>query len=196
MALHLSYLTVKAFRPINDIVPGNQESSDPVEFDLLPAWGGDKARIKSLMFGVLGILGDSWTDEMQQSVIAALDKGASEVFVRTVAAVRGLTIPAIMALRAGILTKADDPDAKVAIRTGSDFSKIAQAIPGMAFHVAMEINKISDETQQDPRFFGQPSGSGGPATSANKITNAKGARRRSRRREIVASGSTQPGGQP
>jgi hypothetical protein len=202
MAWHVPY-TRHTFRPVNDILPGNEHADHPVEFDIVPAWGGDLARIKSIVFASTGLIQERvWSPDVQEAVIKAFDTGGP-AFIDTVTAVRGLTIPSIMAVRAGLIldppTKVlengqtvPDHDAPHAILNGLAFSRICGALPAMALHVASEIAKISDKAEQamDPRFFKQPSGSSSAATGAKgRGSNATTARRTSRRRGTAASGS-------
>lgn len=205
MAYQIPYHRNPGFRPVNDLIPGNATSDNPLEFDLAPAWGPDLARIRSIIHASLGLTqGAEWGDDIQRSVIASFEHGAA-AFVNTVEAVRGLTVPAAMAFRAGLITEQDYPtlpgtktldhQAQVAVRTGLAFSRICGAVPAMAIHVAMQIAEISakSEAVQDPRFFGQPSGSGGTVTRQRKRSAARAASRTSRRRETAASGGTKPG---
>jgi hypothetical protein len=46
---HIPYHGHPGFRPLNELVPGNNVADDPVEFDLAPAWGPDLARIRSII---------------------------------------------------------------------------------------------------------------------------------------------------
>jgi len=190
MAFDIPYHRHPGFRPINDLVPGNDNADNPVEFDLAPAWGADLARIKSIVLASLGLTQTSdWSPEIQAAVIAAFDSGA-KAFVNTVEAIRGLTIPAVMAVRAGLLvevpkvpgTLTPDPGAKVPVTTGLAFSLICGAVPAMALHVATKIAEISQKTEVDPRFFVQPSGSGGTVTRDTPATTAGSAPATSRRR--------------
>lgn len=193
MAYEIPYHRHPNFRPVNDLMPGNAESEDPVEFDLAPAWGADLARIRSIITASLGLVQEQdWGPAIQAAVIASFDTGGA-AFVNTIEAVRGLRIPAAMAVRAGLLvempkvagTNKPDYDAKVAITTGLAFSRICGAVPAMAFHVATKIAEISQKAEgvvADSRFFAQPSGSGGTGTSAAPATTAGSARPTSRRR--------------
>lgn len=205
MALHIPYHR-HTFRPVNDVLPGNATSDNPLEFDIVPAWGGDLARIKSIVFASLGLVnGDDWGPEAQEAVIAAFGSGAP-AFLNTVTAIRGLSVPAIMAVRAGLIQtlpqavkdgeSVADPEAPYQVVNGLQFSRLCGAMPGMSLHVASEIAKISTEAERamDPRFFKRPSGSGGPATAGKgRATNARTARPTSRRRATAASDSMPTG---
>lgn len=196
------------FRPVNDLLPGNQDTDNPVEFDLAPAAGADLARIKSVVYATLGLVqGDAWTPDVQEAVIRAFDTGAP-AFVNTVEAIRGLTIPAALALRVGIIQELPkhvppgksslepNPEAPVPVVSGLGFSKICGFVPAMALHVAMQIAEISQKTEAvDPRFFGLPSGSGGPGTQDQKASTAGNARRRSKGKG-TAAGQAPTGSQP
>lgn len=189
----------ETLRPISDVIPGNSEADNPVEFDLSPAWGADLARIKSLVYASLGLVSDTgWTPEIQAAVIAAFETGAP-AFINTIEAIRGLTIPAAMAVRAGLLAEiptsvkpgdsgpTPDYNAPVPVTTGRQFSLICGSVTPMALHVAMKVSELSQRAQVDPRFFVQPSGSGGPGTPGRKATTAGNAARRSKKSGTVAS---------
>lgn len=178
------------FRPISDVIPGNQSAANPVSFDLAPAWGPDLARIRSIITASIGLVQEAeWSPSIQAAVIAAFESGAP-AFVNTVEAVRGLTVPAVMALRAGLIrelpkvpgTNNPDDTAQVPITSGFDFSRICGAVPAMALHVAMKIMEISEKAEVDPRIFAQPSGSGGTGTPAATATTVPSAPATSRRR--------------
>lgn len=205
MGMHVPYSRT-TYRPGDDILPGNKTSDNPLEFDIVPAWGGDLARIKSLIYATMGLVqGKEWGPQVQEAVIAAFDTGAP-VFENTVTAIRGLSVPSIMALRAGLIpalpkTVQDggmksDPEAPYEVMNGRAFSKLCGALAGTALHVAMEIGKLSDKAEQamDPRFFKQPSGSSGTAKAGRgKGSTVATARPTSRRRGTAASDSTAAG---
>lgn len=207
MAMHAKYVGT-TFRPSNATLPGNESSDNPLEFDLVPAWGGDVARIKSIVYATTGLVqGGDWSPEIQAAVIAAFDSGAP-AFINTITAIRGLTVPAVMALRSGQIPElpvAVDPadgqtranhDAPIAVTNGVQFSRLAGALMTLALLVAMEIGKLTDKAERDldPRFFGQPSGSGGKGTARKaKGSTAKTARPKSRRRETAGNDSTATG---
>lgn len=209
MAHQIPYHT-DTFRPVSDVIPGNETADNPVEFDLVPAEGPDLARLKSVVFAAAGLTQESsWTPDVQEAVIKAFETGAM-AFVNTVEAIRGLTIPAAMAKRVGIITElpthvpegttapVPNPKAPIPVLHGLSFSKICGFVPLMAFHVAMRLVDLSNKAEAiDPRFFGQPSGSGGQRTAGQTNGTAGNARRRSRRRETAGgqapAGSQQPG---
>jgi len=178
MALHLSYAT-GTYRPPDDVIPGNAAAKDPVEFDLAPAEGADIARIRSILVAVGGTVSSQvqWGPAVQEAVVAAFSHGAP-AFIDTVTAVRGLTVPAVMARRAGLIrdlptrvqagagVAMPDPDAPVPIRTGLEFSRVCGFVSGLAMHVANEIVQLTNKSGIDARFFARPSGSGGPEISA------------------------------
>lgn len=197
MALHIPYHR-KTFRPVNDVVAGNDHSDNPVEFDLAPAEGSELARIKSVIVAAAGLVdpGD-WTKTMQDGVISAFET-AAPAFVNTVEAIRGLTVPAALAKRVGIIgdipktvpqgqTEArPDANAPIPILTGYQFSRICGFVPAMSLHVALEIAALSQQTEVDPRLFVQPSGSGGPGTLQRTPSTAGNARSGPRRRGTAA----------
>lgn len=205
MAYHVPYAR-ETFRPVNDMLPGNETADNPVEFDIVPAWGADLARIKSIVFASAGLVNEfDWSPETQRAVIAAFESGAP-AFQNTITAIRGLSIPAIMAVRAGLLPelplKADgtnmvpDPEAPYQVTTGIAFMRIVGALPAMGLHVASKIAKLSDQAEQDPRFFGQPSGSGGPGKGSPAAGSTAGtALPTSRRRGTAGRRSRKTAGQ-
>ncbi len=169
-----------------DLLPGNDTSDNPLEFDIVPPWGPDLARLKSLMLATTGLTDDGWSPAMQELVIKAFETGAS-AFVNTVTAVRGLSVPRAMALRAGI--EIHDPKTqRVQITTGVDFSKVCGALQlaPIALHVAFQIVALSKKQDVDPRFFVQPSGSGGAATVGAGNTSVTTAPNGSGRRGTAA----------
>ncbi len=184
----------------DEIIPGNSVADAPVEYDIAPAWGADLARLKSIVIASTGLTSDdTWTPQLQESVIKAFETGA-RAFVNTVPAIRNLYVPARMALRAGVIGRLSpgmNLDSQVPVINGTQFSAIAGAVAGQAFWLAMKIISLSNQQEVDPRFFEQPSGSGGPGTSAATTTTAGSARNGSRRRGTAAkqgkTGSRQPG---
>jgi len=205
MAYHVPYETDTVFPP-NDLVAGNETSDSRVEFDIVPAWGSDLARIKSIVYAASGLAQwRDWTPQMQESVIAAFDSGAP-AFQNTVTTIRNLSIPSIMAKRAGLIlevpSKVDetsgqivpDPKAPYQVLTGLAFSMVVGALPAMGLFVASKIVDLSNKAEADPRLFGQPSGSGGPATASRKKGSTAGtARPTSRRRGTAAKHSATAG---
>lgn len=174
MAVHLRY-TRNTFTPPDTAIPGNSAAKDPVQFDLVPAEGGDLARIKSVVVGAIGLTVDVWSPEVQRTVTAAFSHSAP-AFIDTVVAIRGLTIPAAMAVRVKLLetlpvrvppggsAPAPDPDAPFAITTGHAYSRICAFLPALSMLLANEIARITEESGIDTRFFASPSGSPAPAT--------------------------------
>lgn len=175
MAHQIPYET-DTFRPDDDLIPGNSKADNPVEFDLAPAGGPDLARLKSVIYASAGLTNEGvWSPDMQAAVIAAFDTGA-DVFDRCVTAIRGYSVPAVLAVRVGILTKlplqADaegkvkpDPKAPVPITTGPEFARIAGFQTALALSVAFGIMKISRQVERlDTRLFVRPSGSSSAGT--------------------------------
>lgn len=172
-------------------IPGNSTSDNPTEFDLVPAWGADWARVKSIIVATTGLATtEEWSADMQKTVIAAFETGGT-AFINTVTAVRGLTIPAAMAIRAGIIEPKDynpeQPDAKIPITSGLTFSRVCGALPTIALMVASKIAQLSNKAEIDGRFFVQPSGSGGTGIKKRTRSNATSAPRTPRRRATAAS---------
>ena len=203
MAYQVPY-TRDTFRIPNTVIPGNEQSDNPVEFDLAPAWGSDMARIRSMIQATVGLVTENgWTPEIQDSVLKSFDTGAG-AFVNTVEAIRGLTIPAAAAVRAGLLDKVPThvpagkteavpyPDAPFAITDGVAFSRVAGGMTVLALIVAMKIADLSQTAEKalDPRLFVQPSGSGGPGMPSGTNGTADSARRPSRRPGTAGKGST------
>lgn len=205
MALHIPY-TGDTFRPSSKILPGNDTAEVPLEFDLVPPWGPDLARVKSLIYATLGLIDAAdWRPEVQAAVTRAFDTGAP-VFANTITAIRGLTVPAAMAVRAGLLTdlpqtivdgQARPDHAKpIPITTGQAFSRICGALPALSFQVASELSKLAEQAERamDPRFFEPPSGSSGTATDVQEAaTSVATARRRSGKRATADNGSDRTG---
>lgn len=177
---HMIPFHQSTFRP-KLAIKGNEDSDRPVEFDLSAAAGPDHARVKSLIYGTAALLfaGAEWTPTMQASVLEAFRTGGS-VFERTVDAIRHLTVPASLALRAGVIQTLGPGmglTTPVPIETGPQFARISGYCPILAFEVVKEIGRLSDEGEIDLRFFGSlitsretspaPSGSAGPATTGS-----------------------------
>lgn len=162
-------------------IPGNREADRPVRFYLSAAGGPDLARLKSILYASGGLSSETdWTAELQRDVAAAFTHGA-EVFVNTVDAIEGLTVPAGMAIKAGILnhdTKGGAPidrQAPIAIDTGAKFARVCGWLTVLALEVALQIAKLSREVDADTRFFGSsitsqrtPAPPSGSAPSAAK----------------------------
>lgn len=192
MAFQVPYSTDTVRIP-DALIPGNENSDNPVEFDIAPAWGPDTARLKSIVMASAGLVDDSgvgqWSPDVQAAVIGGFTTGAP-AFVNTVLAIRGLTVPARMALRAGliaVLTPGQTPDTPIPVLTGADFARLAGALTAQAMFVAMKIISLTGKQDIDPRFFVQPSGSGGIGTPSQPPTTAASVRRTSRRRATAAS---------
>ncbi len=165
------------FRP-KLAIKGNDESPTPVEFEISAAGGPDRARVKSLMYASSRVLlsrASQWTPEVHASVLKGFEVGGA-VFERTVDAVRNLTVPASMALKAGVLASlapGRGAETPVPITTGQDFAKIAGYCPILAFEVLTQILRLSDEGEIDLRFFDSlitslatPTGQSGSAATA------------------------------
>lgn len=174
------------FKPGDEVIPGNSVATFPVEFDLCPAEGPDLARIRSILMATAGLVNEqSWSPDMQAAVISAFETGAP-AFINTVEAVRGMTIPAVMAKRVGIInevpnhvppgssTPVPNNDAPIPVTTGLHFSRICGFVNlcALSMQLAAEIAKLSNRTTVDPRLFAQPSGSGGPTTQGQTPTGA------------------------
>lgn len=173
-------------------IPGNREADRPVRFYLSAAGGADLARLKSILYASGGLSAEvEWSATLQRDVAAAFVHGA-ELFANTVDAIEGLTVPAGMAIKAGILqsdpAKPIDRQAPIAIDTGAKFARVCGWLTVLAFEVAMKIAELSREVDADTRFFGSPTTS--PKTSAASSGSAPGAAKRRGPRAIAASGTT------
>lgn len=199
MGMHIPY-SQDIYRLPDALSPGNSVTEQPIQFTLEPAWGPDLARIKSVIFATAGLVQFSdWSPDMQNAVTEAFEHGA-RAFINTITKIEGLTIPALMAKRAGLIpalpTKVvdgqpvPDPQAPVPILDGLAFSKIcgSGSVLALSMSVAARIASLSEDAQVDPRFFAQPSGSGGPETRPATATTATAARPTSRRRGTAGKG--------
>lgn len=196
MAYQIPYESI-TFTPDDDLIPGNSQADNPVAFSLAPAGGSDLARLRSVLQASAGLVNEvSWSPDMQASVIASFENQAG-VFDRCVLAVRGLTVPAELAVRVGLLTALPlkmfdgqvkpDRAAPVPIATGPEFAKIAGFQSALALAVAFELVKISRQTDRlDTRLFAQPSGSPSPGTPSDPTGTVRTARKRHGRRETAA----------
>lgn len=184
MAHTIPYSTAK-YQVEDGLIPGNSTSETPVIFHLAPAQGPDKARLRSTLYATAALSTNelSWTAEVQDAVIASFGRGA-ELFVRCVDKVDNLTVPGAMAKRAGLIPpdkwEGIPDEAKVPVRSGSDFALVSGYIVALSFAVAMEIAKISNELERlDPRLFESPSGL--PSAEAPGPTPGTAGRARKRR---------------
>lgn len=167
----------------NVLVPGNEESDNPLEFDIAPAWGPDIARLRSVM-EASSVVGGDWDPATQDTVVKAFQTSGG-AFVNAVTAVRGLVVPFQMALRAGLVAAMQPsakPDQKIPVTTGADFSRISSDpnMLGISLFVAYEVMKLTKANNVDSRFFMQPSGSSGVGTGRRTRTIAGSARRTSK----------------
>lgn len=176
MAVHIPFAEF-VYRPTNDRVAGNETDPNPIEFVLVPAEGPDLVRLKSIIYATLGLAQtSSFTAETQRDVIDAFKTGR-DLFVNTVLSIRGLTVPASLAHRYGIIDERPaDPAAPVAIVTGAAFAKVCGFDLALALGVAYKIADLVKTTAADGRFFAQPSGSGGQATGRQTRSDAKRAK--------------------
>jgi hypothetical protein len=174
--------------------PGNEQADNPVEFDLAPAWGAGPGPDQVHRPGSMGLVQDQdWSPAVQQAVVAALETGQS-AFVNTVEAVRGLTMPAAMALRAGLIpalplmpgTANPDPRRRSRCTDGLRVQPDLRRGAGDGVHVALKIAEISAKSEVDPRFFVQPSGSGGTGTPEATASTAGSAQPRPEGAELRA----------
>jgi len=151
-----------------------------------------------VMYAAAGLTNEgTWSPDMQQAVISSFDSGAA-VFERCVLSVRGLTVPAALAVRVGLLAtipvRADsagqvrpDPDAPVPITTGPQFTRIVPFQTALALALCFEIMKISRQIERlDVRLFAEPSGSPSPGIPVVQSGTVRRARKGPGRRETVA----------
>jgi hypothetical protein len=173
-------------------IPGNLEADAPVRFYLSAAGGPDLARLKSILYASGGLSSETdWSAALQRDVAAAFAHGA-ELFTNTVDRIEGMTVPAAMAIKAGILqadpTRPIDRQAPIVIDTGAKFARVCGWLTVLAFEVAMKIAELSREVDADTRFFGSSTTS--PKTPATASGSAPGARKPRGPRAIAASGTT------
>ncbi|MGE0446807.1 MAG: hypothetical protein AB7P99_16395 [Vicinamibacterales bacterium] len=167
------------FRPPSAIIPGNDESAEPVEFELVPAEGEDQARLKSVIYATAGMANQQWGPEIQRTVIEAF-RSAKGLFDQTVPVVRNLSVPYALAVRAGLVEapapgrKATETPAEVPVRTGRDFTKVQGFMPPLAFLLAMEIAKLGRGVDLDARFF-EPASTRSEASDPAASSTAPGA---------------------
>ena len=68
MAVHIPFAEDR-WTPPNNVVPGNEDSPNPVTFILVPAEGPDLVRLKSVIYATLGLVQTSdWTGDVQQQI--------------------------------------------------------------------------------------------------------------------------------
>lgn len=173
----------ETFRPI--CIQGNDTADNPVEFKISAVGGQGRARIKSILVASEGMLGDAgWSPAVQEAVIKAFETGAP-AFAEGVQEVRGLTVPAALAQKVGLLAPGKLPQgldeaSQVPILTGSEFAAISGYWPVLAFEVAMAIARVSGQAEIDPRFFAWLSTSlGMQPTARGTANNARQRRERS-----------------
>jgi hypothetical protein len=157
-------------------IPGNEQSDLPVRFKLDMAAGPDHARLKSILFACLQTGNPNprdWSENMQESVIAAFRTGA-QVFVNTVRSITNLTAPVAMCRLVGIDVPKDAADEdEIPIRTGAEFARIAPYCLSLALEIAFELQQLTVKGSIDTRFS-KPS-SGSPATPASPSGSAPAA---------------------
>lgn len=153
------------YRPL--AIKGNADSDRPVEFDLSQVGDTDQARVKSLItaFDELNF-SKQWNADIQKRVVACLREGR-QVFVNGIDAIRNLTVPYKLAVKAGLAAPGDERKAPVAITNGHEFAAIAAYQQVLAIEIAMQIGKLCKEGDIDPRFFGLPAGLSTTPTNPN-----------------------------
>ena len=186
MAYHVPF-TEEEYVPHS--ITGNRDAAAPVRFWLSAPAGPDLARLKSIIFATGGLGQDAeWTEQLARDTAAAFVHGA-DVFVKTVDRIEGLTVPAAMAIKAGLLQ--DDPktpirrDTPIAIDTGAKFARVCGWLTLLAFEISLEVARLSREVDADPRFFGSPTTS--PKTATATSGSAPSAAKRRGPRGIAAS---------
>lgn len=155
----------------DSLIAGNEQSDNPVEFDIAPAWGPDLARLRSVI-ECAAVIEQNWAPEQQDVILKAFETSRG-AFVNTVTAVRGLVVPAAMAKRAGF---AVEPKSETyVVTTGAEFGRIAgdPNLLSIALFVAFEVMKLAQANAVDPRLFGLPSGSGGREIRGKRRTTAR-----------------------
>lgn len=185
----------------NRIIQGNEQEAAPVRFHIVMASGPDMARLKSILLSNLGTFGkdfDDWDQKVQTSVMSAFAVGA-EAFQRTIKQIDNYSCEVALCRHVGMLSAFDasakdgpaalPDDASYPIVDGQSFTKVAPYGFNMllATWVALEITKLTESKQIDPRFFVLRSGSSTPAPLEPTGSSAK--RARTRRAPRATAGS-------
>jgi hypothetical protein len=185
----------ETYRPL--CIKGNATSESPTEFDLQAVGGASRARLKSIIIATSGLehQGD-WSPAVQEAVIKAFETGAS-VFAEGVTKIRGLTAPAALFQRVGLvvdLPKGLDPESQIPVTNGVEYSALCGYWPILSFELAMALARVSKQAEIDSRFFpylwtslglpGIPPGTAPSATMPHDADATAGSRTRkgSRRR--------------
>lgn len=172
----------ETFRPISII--NNDKAENPVEFDICAVGGPARAALKSVIVATGGLAATgNWSPDVQDAVIAAFKNGG-QAFVDGVTKVRGLTAPAALCVKVGLLAelpKGMDENTQIPITNGLEYSRVAGYWPMLSFEVGMALARISGQAEIDPRFFawlsislGLPASPPGTAKRAERKRAPKG----------------------
>ncbi len=154
------------FRPKS--IPGNDTADKPVEFTLSQIGGADLMRLRGLIYATTGFAHlRLWNKDVNANVIDAF-REAPTFFARGIDAIANLSVPYAMALKSGFapdVKHGDEPPESVAVKTGQQFAAVSGHVIPLSFEVAMEIARLSTESEIDTRFFDLVSGSPGSKAS-------------------------------
>ncbi len=177
------------FRPLS--IPGNATADKPVEFTLSQVGGQDLIKLKGLVYATSVLAhANAWQKEMSAAAMDAFQQ-APTFFVRGIDGINNLTVPMALAKKAQIapiVQEGAEPPETVAIKNGTQFAAVSPYVLALAFEVAMQIATLSSDSEIDPRFFGQ--GSGSPRANVIPSGTARGAKRPRKPRGTAASAST------
>lgn len=148
------------YRP--ESIPGNATADKPVEFSLSQVGGQDLIKLKGLVYATSVLAhAHTWQKEMSAAAMDAFQQSPT-FFIRGIDGIANLTVPLALAKKAQIAPivpdGVDEPES-VAIKNGTQFAAISPYVLALAFEIAMQIAKLSSDSEIDPRFFGQGSGS-------------------------------------
>lgn len=176
------------FRPLS--IPGNATADKPVELELSQVGGQDLIKLKGLVYATSVLAhAHSWQKEMSAAAMDAFQQSPT-FFVRGIDSISNLSVPLALAKKAQIapiVPEGVEPPETVAIKNGTQFAAVSPYVLALAFEVAMQIAKLSSDSEIDPRFFGQGSGSpSGRTTPSGSATRA----RQPRKPRGTAAGAT------
>ena len=175
------------YRP--ESIPGNATADKPVEFTLSQVGGQDLIKLKGLVYATSVLAhAHTWQKEMSAAAMDAFQQ-APTFFVRGIDAITNLSVPLALARKAQIapiVPEGVDAPETVPIKNGTQFAAISPYVLALAFEVAMQIAKLSSDSEIDPRFFGP--GSGSPRGATTPSGSARRAARPRKPRATAASG--------
>lgn len=170
-------------------IPGNDTAEAPVVFDLSMVGGPDRVRLKGLLYAISGLASfHDWQPDIQAQVIDGF-RQAPQIFAHGIDAIHGLTIATGLAKKIGLVETIPDGtslDTPFPVTTGAQFAALAPYQIVLAMEVAVQISKLSDDGEVDPRFFPWPGTSSGNSASP-RGTAPRAARRRAARATAAAA---------